>query len=250
MTPLVRYIQAKTILNRSGIGGVDYCLNPYVGCLHGCRYCYASFMKRFTNHSEPWGSFVDIKENAVQLLEREIRKIERGTVLISSVTDCYQKIEAETRLTRACLEVLKDTHLEVSILTKSPLVLRDIDLLKRFHSVEVGLTITTNNESIRRLFEPGAPPIGLRIKALRTLHNEGIRTYVFIGPVLPMNPDALAEALYEWVDRVLIDRMNYCYKTMAIYHRAGLQRWLEDTVVSQKIEHFRRIFSGRSVEVC
>jgi len=250
MTPLVRYIQAKAILNRSGIGGVDYCLNPYVGCLHGCRYCYASFMKRFTNHTEPWGWFVDIKENAVKLLEREIQKIQRGTVLMSSVTDCYQKIEAETMLTRACLEVLKDAHLDVSILTKSPLVLRDIDLLKRFHSVEVGLTVTTDNECIRRLFEPGAPPIGSRIKALESLHEEGIRTYVFIGPVLPMNPDALAEALYKWVDKILIDRMNYCYKTMAIYQRAGLQRWLEDAVVSQKIEYFRRAFSGKGVEVC
>jgi len=130
-----RQIEAKSILSKSGIGGISYCVNPYVGCSHGCVYCYASFMKRFTGHREPWGSFVDVKVNAPQLLEKQTRKTRDGVIILSSVTDPYQPAEARCRVTRGCLEALAGKPFRVEVLTKSPLVLRDIDLLKTFKNL-------------------------------------------------------------------------------------------------------------------
>ena len=145
MSFIVREIKAKSVLTKSGIPGIDYCINPYVGCFHGCRYCYATFMKRFTGHQEPWGSFVDVKVNAPAILPKQLARARRGNVLISSVTDGYQPIESKYKLTRQCLEVLLEYQFPVDILTKSPLVLRDMDIMEKFKEIEVGLTITTDN---------------------------------------------------------------------------------------------------------
>ena len=113
--------KVKNILSKSGIPGADYCINPYVGCSHGCRYCYATFMKRYTGHPEAWGSFVDVKINAPEVLRRQIRKAAKGKIMISSVTDPYQPIEDKYKLTRQCLQILLPYPFSVDILTKSPL---------------------------------------------------------------------------------------------------------------------------------
>ena len=131
MSLIIREIKAKSILTKSGIPGVDYCVNPYVGCSHGCRYCYATFMKRYTGHTEAWGSFVDVKIHAPEILQRQLKRASMGRVMISSVTDAYQPIESKYKLTRQCLEILLQSQFPVDILTKSPLVLRDIDLIKK-----------------------------------------------------------------------------------------------------------------------
>src|SRR5512139_2591112 len=102
----VREIFSKAILTKTAISSYDYCINPYVGCGHGCRYCYASFMKRFTGHREPWGDFVDVKINAPQVLKKQLRRAKRGSVLVGSVTDPYQPVEKKYGLTRGCLEAL------------------------------------------------------------------------------------------------------------------------------------------------
>ena len=222
MSLIIREIKAKSILTKSGIPGVDYCINPYVGCAHGCRYCYATFMKRYTGHTEPWGGFVDVKINAPEILQRQLKRAKRGRVLISSVTDAYQPIESKYKLTRQCLEILLQSQFPVDILTKSPLVLRDIDLIKKFEDIEVGFTITTNDENISRVFEPNAPSIMERIRTLKALHDKVINTYAFIGPVLPMNPEALSKKISPYVDSIIIDRMNYTSKTLKIYQRMNL----------------------------
>src|SRR3990172_6432516 len=228
MSVIIREVQVKSILTRTGIPGIDYCINPYVGCSHGCRYCYATFMKRFTAHTEACGSFVDVRINAPAVLQKQIKgKKKGGNIITSSVTDAYQPLERKYRLTRQCLEVLLPYKFSISILTKSPLVLRDIDLFKKFSDIEVGVTITTDDEKIRKIFEPHSPPIGARIKAIKTLHDNGIKTYAFIGPVLPMNPDALIEKLRPHADSVLIDRMNYTSKTLQIYRKMNLTKWLD-----------------------
>ena len=157
MSLIIREIKAKSILTKSGIPGVDYCVNPYVGCSHGCRYCYATFMKRYTGHTEPWGGFVDVKINAPEILQRQLKRARNGRVMISSVTDAYQQIESKYKLTRQCLEILLQNQSPVDILTKSPLVLRDMDIIKKFKDIEVGITITTNDEEISRVFEANAP---------------------------------------------------------------------------------------------
>ncbi|MBM4136400.1 MAG: radical SAM protein, partial [Nitrospira sp.] len=159
MMLIIREITVKSVLTKSGIPGADYCINPYIGCFHGCRYCYATFMKKYTNHEEPWGSFVDAKINAPEILRRQMKRAVNGTVIISSVTDAYQPVDGKYKLTRRCLEELLPYQFPVEILTKSPLVLRDMDIIKKFRDIEVGITITTDDERIRKIFEPNAPPV-------------------------------------------------------------------------------------------
>lgn len=224
----VREIFAKTVLTRTAISGFDYCLNPYVGCGHGCRYCYASFMKRFTGHKEPWGEFIDVKVNAPSLLKNQLKRAKPGIVAISTVTDPYQPIEKTYKITRGCLEALLDKQFSVNLLTRSPLCLRDLDLFKRFKKIEVGLTVTTHDEAMKKLFEPCSPSISSRIKALETLRRERIKTYAFVGPLLPLKPAPLVKMLEGSVDTVLIDRVNYPNKVKGIYRKNGLAAYLTD----------------------
>ncbi len=214
---IVREIKAKSILSKSKIS--DYTINAYVGCEYGCTYCYARFMKRFTGHREKWGEFVDVKINAVRLLQREINKKRAGRVWISGVCDPYQSLEKKYKLTRGCLEILVRYGFPVRIQTKSPLVLRDMDLIEKFEEIEVGFTITTADENIRKIFEPNAPPIEERIEALEKLHSSGIKTFAMIAPLLP-GAEGIAAYLERKVDHVLIDRQNYHYADWAYrkYH--------------------------------
>ena len=246
----VREINVKTVLSKSGIPRVDYCINPYVGCGHGCRYCYATFMKRFTGHREPWGSFVDVKGNGPEVLHKQIKRAHKGKVMISSVTDPYQPTEEKYQLTRQCLEILLEHQFPVGILTKSPLVLRDVDLIKEFKEIEVGITVTTDDEAVRGIFEPQAPSIDTRLNTLKTLYEKGVDTYAFIGPLLPMNPEALSERINPYVQSVLIDRMNYVSKTLMIYKRMNLKRWLDDSFLGEVIDSLQRGFAGKEVTIC
>jgi DNA repair photolyase len=216
---IVKEIQARAILSKSKV--YDYVINPYTGCQHGCSYCYARFMKRFSGHREPWGQFVDVKVNAADLLRAEINKKKPASVWISGVCDPYQPLEAKYRLTRECLEILTHNNWPVIVQTRSPLVLRDIDILKEGRDFEVGLSITTADDSIRKLFEPGAPSIKDRVSALDELHRARIRTYVMIAPMLP-GAGGLAEILAGKVDYVIVDRMNYNYADW-VYRKYGLE---------------------------
>ena len=224
----VKEIFAKTILTKTAISGFDYSINPYVGCGHGCRYCYASFMKRFTGHLEPWGEFIDVKVNAPYLLRKQLKRAKQGMVALSTVTDPYQPIEKKYQLTRKCLEVLLEAQFSVNLLTRSSLCLRDIDLFKKFKNIEVGLSITTHDERIKKMFEPYSPSILSRVNTLKTLRKEKIQTYAFIGPMLPLDPKPLLAMLDGLVDEVLIDRMNYPNKVKAIYRTAKLDKYLEE----------------------
>jgi DNA repair photolyase len=150
---IVREISAKSILSKSPI--YDYAINPYVGCSHSCRYCYAAFMRRFTGHKEKWGEFVDVKVNVPDLLAIEIKKKRIGRVWVSGVCDPYQAAEKKYKLTVRCLEILLEHQWPVTIQTKSSLVLRDIEILEKFRDIEVGFSITTADEKIREIFEPG-----------------------------------------------------------------------------------------------
>ncbi len=204
----VKEIHSKTILSASKI--YDYVINPYVGCQHGCSYCYARYMKRFSGHLEPWGLFADVKVNAAELLQNEIKKKKRGRVWISGLCDPYQPLELKYELTRKCLEILAGNEWPVTIQTRSPLVIRDMDILKGAKDFEAGLTITTADDKIRRLFEPYAPSIADRLDALEELHLNGIRTYAMIAPALP-GAEGLVSALAGKVDHIIVDRMNYHY---------------------------------------
>ncbi len=226
---IIKEIRSKTILSVSKV--YPYVINPYTGCQHNCLYCYAHFMKRFTGHREPWGQFVDVKLNAPDLLRQEITRKKTGRVWISGVCDPYQPLEAKYKLTRQCLEILAQNNWPVVVQTRSPLVLRDIDILKAGENFEVGLSITTADENIRKLFEPTAPPIKERVRALDELHQAGIRTYAMIAPILP-NAESLAEILAGKVDYVMLDRMNYHYADW-VYRKYGLEDYLTDDYFSR-----------------
>jgi len=232
---IVKEIIAKGILSKSQI--YDYALNAYVGCQHKCIYCYAKFMKRFTGHREPWGDFVDVKINALELLAKEVKKKKIGRVWISGVCDAYQPLERKYQLTRGCIEMLVDNGWPFTIQTKSPLVVRDIELLKKSADCEVGFTITTADEKVRNIFEPNAPPIAKRVEALDILHSAGIRTFVMIAPMLP-GVEGLVGTLKGNVDHVLIDRLNYHYADWA-FKKHGMQWAMDDEFFNQKGEELR-----------
>lgn len=246
----IKEVRAKSILSKSGIPGADYCINAYVGCSHACLYCYATFMKKYTGHAEAWGSFVDVKVNAGELLKKQLRKAVRGHVMVSSVTDAYQPLEVKYRLTRQCLEILLEHQFPVGILTKSPLVLRDLDIIKRFNEVEVGITISTDDETMRKIFEPGAPPIEARINTLRKLKEQGVRTYVFVGPMLPMNPEVLSEKIVRYADSILISRMNYIGKTAHLFRKLGRTEWLDKDFGGDIKARIRKGLGGKKVTDC
>ena len=210
---VVREVLCKSALSRSGIYGVNYSVNPYLGCQHGCAYCYARFMAKKSHRGEEWGSFVDVKVNAPQRLSLELRKGPRGLVLLSSVTDPYQPLERKYGLTRGALQLLVKYDFPTSLLTKSDLVLRDLDIIREMRNCEVGLTITTLDEGVKEVFEPLATPIGDRLKALGKLHEAGVETYAFLGPMLPHlsenGLDELLDRLCEaGVNRIMVDRLN------------------------------------------
>ena len=202
----------RGILNRSGIEGVDYAINPYIGCGHGCVYCYARFMTRWYHQGERWGSFVDVKKNAAECLRREAPKKPVGTVLFSSVTDPYQPVERRFRATRSLLKILRDYPFPVEILTKSSLVQRDLDVISEIDEAEIGMTVTFWNDETRRVFEPGASPTQERIETLALFNDAGLPTYAFLGPLIPYlgeeDMELLLNSLADKVSRVLVDRLN------------------------------------------
>lgn len=243
----IREVKAKSILNKSKV--YTYCLNPYTGCEHNCRYCYARlFMGRYSGHSEAWGEFVDVKINAPQLLHQQLQRAKRGTVWVSSVCDPYQPLEARYKLTRACLQELVAKQFPVVIQTKSNLVLRDIDILLLFNEIEVGFTIPTAEENIIQLFEPKAPALKERLKALEKIHGVGIKTFVFIGPLLPGNPENLIKLIEGKVDYVYLDKMNYMPTILDFYRRHQLEMATTESFFRQQKEKLATSLRQRKIK--
>jgi len=188
-------------------------------------------MKRFTGHREPWGQFVDVKINAPDLLRTEINRKKPGKVWVSGVCDPYQPLEARYKLTRQCLEILAQHNWPAAVQTKSLLVLRDMDILKRGRKFEVGFSIATADDTVRKIFEPLAPSIDKRINALGELHKAGIRTFIMIAPILPGAED-LPKMLAGKIDYAIIDRMNYHYADR-VYRKYGLEDKMTDEFFNQ-----------------
>ncbi len=204
---LIKEINVKTCMTKSKL--TDYVINPYTGCQHGCKYCYATFIKRFQNIKEDWGDFVYVKVNCIELLKKELEKNKPGHIWMSSVTDCYSPIEGKYKLTRQILETFVNSKCKnkysFEILTKSALVRRDFDLLKQLN-VELGCTINTLDNNFSKIIEPLASPPLERIKVLKDAKKEGIKVYCFIAPVFPefTNLEGLFKELsfcdYVWVE--------------------------------------------------
>jgi DNA repair photolyase len=196
----VEYGPARSILTASSgfIDAFDYTLNPYSGCTFGCSYCYAAAFVHDQGRRERWGQWVRVKENALELLSKQRRKPLNGVAIyLSSVTDPYQPIERKLGLTRAILEELVTYHrVRLVVQTRSPLVTRDLDLLGRFEAVRVNMTVTTDDDAVRKVFEPGCASIERRLQAIAQVQQAGIATCITLTPLLPVaNPVGFAERL-------------------------------------------------------
>ena len=188
MAAIVKNVDVKSVLTKSNLPVADYSVNPYTGCEHACKYCYASFMKRFTNHPEPWGGFVDVKrwpeiKNPGKYAGKEL--------FIGSVTDPYQPLEEKYRRTRVLLEQMQGSGCTVSIATKSDLILRDLELIRSFPNARVSWSVNTLDEQFQKDMDE-AVSIERRLAAMEAFHDAGVRTTCFISPIFPSITDVPA----------------------------------------------------------
>lgn len=199
-------IRVKDYLTKSALPASDYVINPYVGCPHACKYCYACFMKRFTGHDEQWGTFIDVKLCAKPI---DIRKLKEKSVFLSSVTDCYNSFEEKYEITRSVLEQLAGADCEVSISTKSSLILRDVELLKKFKNLKVCFSVNTLDETFRSDMD-NASPIHDRLEAMKLMHDAGIYTVLFMSPIFPYITEwqEIIERTRDFVDEYWFENLN------------------------------------------
>lgn len=211
----IREISSKSILTPqeygSLSGGYDFSLNPYGGCAFACSYCYVPKFPNGEHSPEEWGQWINVKINAPELIRRDRLKVFGSRIFFSSATDPYQYIELKYRLSRRCLQELKLYQpAKVTMHTRSHLILQDIELLKSFGArLQVGVSFTTNNDEVRREFEPKAPSIKRRLELVKQLHAHGIKVYASIAPLLPCDPELLLAMLSPYVEKIWIDEMRW-----------------------------------------
>lgn len=202
----VKEIKVSSYLSKSNLPGFDFVINPYIGCSHACLYCYASFMKRITNHSENWGSFIDIKLTDKEL---DLKKIQNKNIFMSSVTDCYLPLEKDYLITRNILEELERVSCNLTISTKSSLILRDLDILKRFKNLTICISINTVDERFKNDMDK-ASSIKERINTLKVLHENNIHTVAFVSPIFPYitNIEDIVKATKYYVDEYWFENLK------------------------------------------
>lgn len=218
---VINEIDVKSVMTKSNLPVCDFSVNPYVGCSHACKYCYASFMKRFTNHPEPWGEFIDVK------MWPEIKKPEKYAgkeAFLGSVTDCYQPCEAKYNRTRALLEQLQGSGISISIATKSDLVLRDIDLIKTFPNARVSWSINTLDEDFRKEMDRSVS-IERRLDAMKQFYDAGIQTTCFISPIFPgiTDVEAIIDRAKKQCNLVWLENLN-----LRGDYKARILAWIHD----------------------
>lgn len=203
---IINQIETKNVLTKSNLPVSDYSVNPYVGCTHACKYCYASFMKRFTNHPEPWGDFLDVKMWPVI---KNPQKYAGKELFFGSVTDPYNPQEETYLRTRTLLEQLQGSGIKLNIQTKSDLVLRDLDLIKTFPDARVGFSINTLDEGFKNDMDK-AVSIEIRIAAMKQVHDAGVRTTCFISPIFPgiTNVSAIIDKVKKQCNLVWLENLN------------------------------------------
>ena len=199
-------IQVKDYLTKSNLPASDYVINTYIGCPHGCKYCYACFMKRFTGHTEEWGTFIDVKQCKKPI---SLKKLQNKSVFLSSVTDCYNCFEEKYQITRKILKQLVNAECSIGISTKSKLILRDIDILKKCKNLKVSMSINTLDENFKNDMD-NASSISDRLYALNTLHSHGIYTVLFMSPIFPYITDfkAIIEKTHNYIDEYWFENLN------------------------------------------
>lgn len=261
----ILYKRLKCILNKGTgyLSDYTHSLNPYTGCVYSCSYCYVQRMPVALFRGKKWGTWIDVKENVAQLLHNELKRAKtkgKVTIFMSSSTDPYQPIEHREKVTRSLLEVMVDNPPDFLLVqTRSPLVSRDIDLLKQFkEKVRVSMTIETDREDMRQYFTPVAPPIQSRLQALQTLKEANIPTQVAVSPILPFS-DNFPILLKKYVDRVCIDDYflgdgsgGKCSKQLGIdqkYAKVHLEKWYHPNVLERVYVKFVEVFDKDHVYI-
>ena len=206
MEIIEKIIETKDLVTKSNLPASDYVINPYVGCSNACKYCYACFMKRFSKHNEEWGTFIDIKHCEKKISKK---KLEGKRVFMSSVTDCYNKFEEKYCITRNILKQIKDIDCNLTISTKSSLILRDIDLLKQCKHLTVALSINTLDEDFKNGMD-NADSIKNRLETLKTLYEAGVYTVLFMSPIFPVITDykKIIESTHDYVNEYWFENLN------------------------------------------
>ncbi|MFD0050910.1 radical SAM protein [Actinomycetes bacterium NPDC127524] len=263
-------LQLKDIVSKSiltpGKGALDdytHSLNPYAGCSFACEYCYVRQLPLSLYRDEEWGSWVDVKTNAAELLKKELAKARKKgavTIFMSSSTDPYQPIEVKTNLTRSLLEVmLEDRPDFLHVQTRSPLVKRDIDLFKEFgDKIRVSMTIETDKEDIRKAFSPSAPPIQARMEALKAIREAGITAQAAVSPLLPCSRE-FPKKLKNIADRVVIDdywmgdgsrgKRTENLGVYEIYKKTGMEKWYNPTAYKVVLRMLQQEFGDDGIYV-
>ena len=222
---LIADVETKNIMTKSSLPVGGYSVNPYVGCTHACKYCYASFMKRFTGHTEEWGTFLDVKHWPAI---KNPQKYAGQRVVIGSVTDGYNPQEEIFGATRKLLEQLRGSGADILICTKSDLVLRDLDLLKELGQVTVSWSVNTLDESFKDDMD-SAVSIERRIAAMKKVYDAGIRTVCFVSPVFPGLTDfeAIFERVRDQCDLFWLENLNL---------RGGFKKTIMDYITQKHPE--------------
>ena len=229
----IEEIICKSALSKSRLPGLDYSLNPYVGCMHQCKYCYAPSILRISR--DEWEQTVKIKRNIPTILSKELRTKKPGNVGISTVTDPYQPIEKTYQLTHYCLEVLKKYDFPISIQTRSDLVIQDKDLIEQFSKAELMVSIGTLNDSHRKLLEPNSSSIPDRLKILKIFSDSNVKTSVFFGPIYPtIKEDEIPKIMDLFIDlnvsEIMIDNLHL---------KPGIIKPIQDAIKgNERIENF------------
>lgn len=251
---IYRSIKVTKAISKSRLPDIDYALNPYIGCEHSCIYCYSPDFTSDREVAYNWGLIVVAKENIANILEEEVKKLKKGIVGVSTITDPYQPVEAKMELTRKCLKILVKYGFKISIQTKSTLVLRDSDIVNS-ELFDIGVTITTMRDDIAYLLEPNAPPPESRVKILEYYSRRGIETWLFLGPIIPKVNDSV-EQLEEVVkvaaevgSYIIYDKLNIKPTSLSIMRR----KWpfkveLKEVVrLSQTREYYEKIVNIMSM---
>lgn len=237
---IISEITCDKVLAKTSIEIADYVINPYKGCQYGCLYCYVKKNKSFKKNREDWGNFVIVKRNCITVLEKELEKIQTKRVLIGSVTEPYQQVEQKYLLTRKVLKVLNRHHIAAVILTKSDLILRDIDVLKKDVSHKVCFTVNMLDEEIKEIFEKDSSIIASRLAAVSKLYESGVRVYIHIGPIFPLLVDIfeIMKQLKGITPELVLESFNFKMGEGEEVHRI-IRNSFPD-----KYEAFKEIFSN------
>lgn len=233
-------IDTKDLITKSNLPASEYVINPYVGCPHACKYCYARFMKRFTGHTEEWGDFIDIKRCAKPI---NVKKLYHKSVFLSSVTDCYNPFEAKYQITRDVLKQLTQADCQITISTKSDLILRDIDVLKELKNLIVAVSVNTLDNGFQSDMDH-AGSITRRIAALKELRKQGIYTVLFLSPIFPYITDfkEILEATAEFVCEYWFENLNL----RGNYKQEILQYIAEK--YPQYLSDYKEIYNNKNME--